>query len=141
LVGSLHTLAASIASSYAADYPSDASLGFGYLLINISRASERNLVQATDKEMTYRVYQYDAADNAHDTGKEFSITIEESNAQLVKAYRPVSSVIQGYSVMMVMFDKLYGFTLQSGFNLNWTTPMVEGTIAWRTNDWQIKRVK
>jgi len=92
------------------------------------------------KTMTFRVYQYDPAGNKHDSNREFSITLEESNAYLGKAFSSAKNMIDTYGVLMAMFDKVYGFTLQSGYNLTWLKTMVEGDIGWRNLDWHIKRI-
>jgi hypothetical protein len=95
----------------------------------------------TDIEMTFRVFQYDAAGDMHDTNKEFSITLKESNNHRANGGYSSLAKIDTYGILMTMFAKVYGFTLQSGYNLTWIQPMMEGDIGWRGSDWHIRRVR
>lgn len=86
--------------------------------------------------MTFRIYECDA-DGEHDTGKEFSCTIDDS----IKQYGRHCTRILPYTVLMGAFAT-YGFTIPSGHNLAWDSgkELISGGIYWRNIDWRIKRV-
>jgi len=74
--------------------------------------------------MTFRIYECDVAGKEYDAGKEF--TCEGGSS---------------YEVLMSTL-KTYGFTLQSGYNIEWEydKDFVVGRIYWRGVAWKIKRV-
>lgn len=93
------------------------------------------------KSMTFRVFDYDTDFKRHDTGKEFTVELEEANQLVKKAGYSSCLHIEHYHVLLTMFHKLYNFEYESGHYLVWDELLVTGDIIWRNKVWFIKRVK
>jgi hypothetical protein len=97
--------------------------------------------------MTFRVSEYlphknNSYDRAGfnekyiDTGKEFTISIEEARA-VAKEFGGYG-LIDEYTIATIMLKKVYGFSQRVwGWTVNWSQKFVEGNI---NGIWHIKRV-
>lgn len=90
--------------------------------------------------MTFRVFEYDADYKKHDTGKEFTITLDDSNNRMTKMGYGSSTYIERRAILLTMFEKVYNFSYESGFQLSWNEELITGDIHWREKCWFIKRV-
>lgn len=69
---------------------------------------------------TFAVYDIWPDGTECDTGKIFSITIEENRRIMEKFGYGSGGGIDDYGILLVMFDKLFGFTIgPNGFVLKW----------------------
>jgi hypothetical protein len=87
----------------------------------------------------YHVYEYDAYNCLHDTGKEFCVSIKEMQWMCFSLYGcqdPPSSEHNGRCLMMVFFNKVFGFTYDSGHLVRIVDDSTTD-IYWRGNIWRL----
>lgn len=71
--------------------------------------------------MTFDVYEVYPDGKDYDTGKSFSISKKENDDIVSKfGWIPSISTLDNIGIQLIMFDKLYGFTVgPNGFSLIW----------------------
>lgn len=89
----------------------------------------------------YRVYEYDTQGNAHDTGKEFTTSLEESKAWQTQHGYGKSNYIDPQFLLLAFFSKMFAFTLSSGYTCTPEDANGEHIIGWRGNTWKLKLIK
>jgi hypothetical protein len=87
----------------------------------------------------YRLYEYDIDNNLHDTGNEFTASKDELEWMRFSLYggsADRSNATMAYALMLVMFNKVFGFTYESGHR-----PIIIDSntidIIWRGNVWRL----
>jgi len=95
-----------------------------------------------DKQLTFRVYDFDVEGKEHDTGKQFTITQEEHRKILGRGD------FSNDGILLAFFYKVFGFTNANGFYLQWdlspegkNLDLQQGTVHWRSAHWRLKRVE
>lgn len=91
------------------------------------------------KEMKFRVWDIDSAGEAHETNREFSISLEES-----KRYdRNTQDIITLNAILWVFFVKMFSMT-NNGFairpNFGAEKDYKSLTIKWHNDTWRLTRI-
>lgn len=102
------------------------------------------------QSMTFVIYEL-FPDGKEGEAKEFTITKQENDERLTKlGYYPDVNITSS-GVLLVMFNKLYNFTVgASGFSIKWDVELESGHCFWPGprapactiggNWWKIKRI-